>query len=108
MAALETVASPQRQMAVLYAKLIGVIVQHWMLLNAAWSVVERSLRKAAVILRDWIVLLTGVLDDGERLRDFLGRLGAAVAKTARITRRGKHPSLFQLLESPELLDYTLA
>ena len=108
MAALETVASPQRQMAVLYVKLIGVIVQHWMLLSAAWSDVERSLRKAAVILRDWIVLLTGVLDDGERLQDFLRRFGAAVTKTARITRRRKHPSLFQLLENPELLDYTLA
>lgn len=108
MAALETVASPQRQMAVLYAKLIGVIVQHWMLLSAAWNDVERSLRKAAVIFRDWIVLLTGVLDDGERLRDFLCRFGAAVAKTARVTRRRKHPSLFQLLENPELLDYTLA
>ena len=108
MAALETVASPQRQMAVLYAKLIGVIVQHWMLLSAAWSDVGRSLRKAAVILRDWIVLLTGVLDDGERLRDFLCRFGAAVTKTARVTRRKKHPSLFQLLENPELLEYTVA
>lgn len=107
-AELEAVASPQRWMAVLYAKLIGVIVQHWMLLSAAWNDVQRSLRKAAVILRDWIVLLTGVLDDGERLRDFLRRFGAAVTKTARVTRRRKHPSLFQLLGNPELLEYTLA
>jgi hypothetical protein len=107
-AALETAASPQRQMAILYAKLIGVIVQHWMLLSAAWNDVQRSLRKAAAILRDWIVLLTSVLDDGERLSDFLHRFGAAVAKTARVTRRRKHPSLFQLLENPELLDYTVA
>jgi len=108
LAALEVVASPQRQMAVLYAKLIGVIVQHWMLLSAAWNDVQRSLRKAAAILRDWIVLLTGVLDDGERLSDFLRRFGAAVTKTARVTRRRKHPSLFQLLENPELLEYTVA
>lgn len=107
-AELEAVASPQRWMAVLYAKLIGVIVQHWMLLSAAWNDVQRSLRKAAVILRDWIVLLTGVLDDGERLQDFLRRFGAAVTKTARVTRRRKHPSLFQLLGNPELLEYTLA
>jgi hypothetical protein len=107
-AALEVVASPQRQMAVLYAKLIGVIVQHWMLLSAAWNDVQRSLRKAAAILRDWIVLLTGVLDDDERLSDFLRQFGAAVTKTARVTRRRKHPSLFQLLENPELLEYTVA
>lgn len=107
-AAFEITASPQRQMAALYAKLIGVIVQHWMLLSAAWSDVQRSLRKAAAILRDWVVLLTGVLDDVKRLSDFLRRLGAAVAKSARVTRRKKHPSLFQLLNNPELLDYTLA
>jgi hypothetical protein len=107
-AALEAVASPQRQMAVLYAKLIGVIVQHWMLLSAAWNDVQRSLRKAAAILRDWIVLLTSVLDDDGQLSDLLRRFGAAVAKTARVTRRRKHPSLFQLLKNPELLEYTVA
>ena len=107
-AALEAGASPQRQMAVLYAKLIGVIVQHWILLSAAWDDIQRSLRKAAAILRDWIVLLIGVLDDGERLSDFLRRFGAAVTKAARVTRRRKHPSLFQLLENPELLEYTVA
>jgi hypothetical protein len=105
---LESGVSPQRQMAVLYAKLIGVIVQHWILLSAAWDNIQRSLRKAAAILRDWIVLLIAVLDDGERLSDFLGQLKAAIAKTARVHCRRKHPSLFQLLENPELLEYTLA
>ena len=104
----ETDASPQRQMAVLYAKLIGVIVQHWMLLSATWNNAQRSLRKAAAILRDWIVLLTEVLDDHSRLCDLLRRLEEAIAKTARVSRRRKHPSLFQLLENAELLDYTLA
>jgi len=107
-AELEPGISPQRQMAVLYAKLIGVIAQHWMLLSSVWDDVQRSLRKAATILRDWIVLLIAVLDDRERLSDFLRRLGAAIAKTARVNRRRKHPSLFQLLENPELLEYTLA
>jgi hypothetical protein len=107
-AELESGVSPQRQMAVLYAKLIGVVVQHWILLSVAWNDVRRSLRKAAAIIRDWIVLLLAVLDDDQRLRDLLGQLEAAVAKTARITRRRKRPSLFQLLENPELLDYTVA
>jgi hypothetical protein len=107
-AALEKGVSPQRQMAVLYAKLIGVIVQHWILLSVAWNDVRRSLRKAAAILRDWIVLLLAVMDDDERLRNLLGQLKTAIAKTARITRRRKCPSLFQLLENPEHLEYTLA
>jgi hypothetical protein len=108
LAQLEDSASPHRQMAVLYAKLIGVIVQHWMLLSAAWNDIQRSLQKAAAILSDWIVLLTCVLDDDKQLSDFLHRFGAAVAKTAHVTRRKKHPSLFQLLANPELLEYTVA
>lgn len=104
----EITATPERQMAVLYAKLIGVIVQHWILLTATWTTEQRSLRKAAAILRDWIVLLTAVLDDFERLCLQLSRLKTAIGKTARVNRRNKHPSLFQLLENPELLDYTVA
>jgi len=107
-AELEAGVSPQRQLAVLYAKLIGVIVQHWLLLSAAWDNIQRSLRKAAAIVRDWIVLLAAVLDDRERLADILGRLGAAIAKTACVNRRKKHPSLFQLLENPGLLEYIIA
>ena len=104
----ELEVSPQRQMAVLYAKLIGVIVQHWILLTTTWGDAQRSLRKAAAIVQDWIVQFSDVLDDLDRLCDLLRRLGAAIANKARVNRRNKHPSLFQLLENPELLDYTLS
>ena len=101
----EVGASPQRQMAVLYAKLIAVIVQHWILLTATWNDGQRSLRKAATIVQDWIILFSEVLDDLARLGDLLHRLQAAIANAARVSPRKKHPSLFQLLENPELLDY---
>lgn len=100
-------ASPERQMAVLYAKLIGVIVQHWLLLTATWNDTRRSLRKAAATVREWIVLFSEVLDAPRRLCILLRRLADALAETARVTRRRKHPSLFQLLENPELLEYTV-
>jgi len=100
--------SPQRQMAVLYAKLIGVIVQHWILLSTTWDDGQRSLRKAAAIVRDWIVSIAEALDDLGRLDELLCRLGAVVANKARVSPRNKHPSLFQLLENPELLDYIIS
>jgi hypothetical protein len=100
-------ASPQRQMAVLYAKLIGVIVQHWILLSTTWGDAQRSLRKAAAIVRDWIVSIAEALDDPGRLRDVLCRLGAVIANKVRVSKRNKHPSSFQLLANPELLDYIL-
>ncbi len=104
----ETNASPERQMAVLYAKLIGVIVQHWMLLTATWNDSQRSLRKAAIVLRDWVILFSEVLDHRRRLCGLLCRMAEALGESARIARRRKHPSLFQLLENPELLEYVLA
>jgi hypothetical protein len=108
LAARELDASPQRQMAVLYAKLIGVIVQHWILLTSVWGDGQRSLRKAAAIVREWIVLLGEALDDRRRLRDLFRRLHSVIGQAARITRRRKHPSLFQLLNNPELLEYKVA
>lgn len=107
LAARDTNATPERQMAVLYAKLIGVIVQHWLLLTAVWNDTRRSLRKAARVVREWIVLVGEALDHRPRLQRLLDRLSAALVATARITRRRKHPSLFQLLENPGLLEYTL-
>lgn len=104
----ETGATADRQMAVLYAKLIGVIVQHWILLTAVWNDGRRSLRRAAAILRNWLVLFVEVLDDLERMSKLLSRLGGAIAKSARVSDRRKHPSLFQLLDNPELLEYTVA
>ena len=104
----ETDATPERQMAVLYAKLIGVIVQHWLLLTTVWNDGRRSLRRAAAILRDWITLFIEALDDFDRACNLLHRLGGALAKSARVSKRRKHPCLFQLLENPELLEYTVA
>ena len=104
----ETDASPERQMAVLYAKLIGVIVQHWMLLSVTWNDCQRSLRKAAAILCDWIILFSDALDHRRPLRTLLRRLESSIAASARVDRRRKHPSLFQLLENPDLLEYTVA
>jgi hypothetical protein len=40
-------ATPLEVMAVLWAELIGVTLQHWLLLTAAWTDDCRSLLKAA-------------------------------------------------------------
>ncbi len=107
-ATLESNATIERRMAVLYAKLIGAIVQHWLLLSAVWQDGRRSLRRAAADLRDWLPLVTDALDNLRRLRRILQRLGRALPKSARVSRRKKHPSLFQLLENPELLEYKVS
>jgi hypothetical protein len=94
------------QMAELLAKLIGVIVQHWLLLSSTWANPRRSLWKAAGVIREWIDLLAEALTDLDRLTNVLERMKAAIEAVANVDRRSKHPSSFQLLGNPDLLDYT--
>ena len=87
-------ASPPEQLAMVYAKLLGVLLQHWVLLTATWTHHDRSLRKAAATLREWVNNLAEALDDLTRLTYVLGRL-QEVLRGDRVERRHKKPSHFQ-------------
>jgi hypothetical protein len=93
------------RMAELLAKLIGVIIQHWLLLTLTWANPRRSLRKAARVIREWVENLVESLGDLDRLTDLLERLRRAIEAFAKVKLKRKHPSSFQLLGNPELLDY---
>jgi Transposase DDE domain len=93
------------RMAVFWAKLIGVILQHWLLLTSTWSNPRRSPWKAARVIRDWIVSLTGALSDRDRLIRVLEEMTAAISAVAKQKLQKKSPSSFQLLLNPELLDW---
>ena len=98
-------ATAVEAMAVLWAKLIGVMLQHWLLLSAAWPDDRRSLLKAARALRDWITTLIGVLDDHGQLLHTVTKLQSHLTHVAKIQSRKKQPSHFQLLRNPELLNW---
>ncbi len=99
-------ATAEEQLAVIYAKLIAVLVQHWILLSVTWSVSRRSLMKAAAIIADWVTLLIDALDDLDRLVAILSRMADVLFRSgARVQNRNVHPSLAQLLQDPILLDY---
>ncbi len=100
-----TTQPPHCQMAVLLAKLIGVLVQHWLLLVSTWDDTRRSLRKAAKVIRDRITDLIENWDDIERLTTVFEKMRSILQSTARVDYRSAHPSWFQLLDNPELLEY---
>ena len=94
-------AQPTRQLCELYAKLLGLLVQHWLLLAGCWQRDDRSLARAAPILASQIgVLLLG-------LRGALP-LAEAVQQTvvgltsARVAKRRRYPATHQLLHDPSL------
>ena len=97
--------SAVERMAVFWAKLIGVVLQHWLLLTSTWSNPRRSHWKAAAVIRQWVVSLTGALDDIEALIGVLAGMTTTINAVAHKKLQSKSPSSFQLLLNPELLNW---
>jgi hypothetical protein len=93
------------RMALFWGKLIGVVLQHWLLLTSIGADPRRSHWKAAQVIRDWVGMLTRALEDIEDLIRTLGDMAMTIGAIAKKKRQSKRPSLFQLLLNPELLDW---
>ncbi len=91
------------RMAIFWAKLIAVVLQHWLHLTSAGSGARHSHWKAAHVIREWVVALTGALEDTGRLIRTLNDMAVAIEAVAKKKRQRKRPSLFQLQLNPELL-----
>jgi hypothetical protein len=97
--------SAVERMAAFWAKLIGVILQHGLLLNSTWSNPRRSHWKAAGVIQEWIVSLTSALRNVEQLIRVLEEMTATIDAVATQKLRKKDPTSFQLLLDPELLNW---
>jgi len=93
-------ANPDRVLCEIYAKLIALVLQHWVLLVSCWRFADRSLTRATTLVQDYGLALALVLDYPTRLRSTLHRIQRALATGCRIDKRRAHPSAFQLLEDP--------
>ena len=97
--------SAVERMAAFWSKLIGVILQHWLMLSSTWSDPRRGHWKAAEVIQQWIVSLTGALKDIEQLIRVLNEMTRTIEAVAQQRLRKKDPASFQLLLNPELLDW---
>lgn len=95
----------ERQLAWFFAKLLGVVLQHWLLLATTWQLTARSLWKAAAQLRVALPLVLRALDDAAQLATELKRLQRVCARLARVKKRKGDPSHAELLDNPELLNW---
>ena len=93
-------------MACLWSRLIGVLLQHWLLLTSVWGDIRHSLAKASQAIRRHALLLAAALRGTAGLEATLESLGRAVRVTARQNKR-RRPSTFELLNNPSLLEYGL-
>ena len=98
-------ASALEVLAVLYAKLLGVVLQHWILVATAWQLAGRSLTRAARALAEEVKKILLALGDDAALEAALLRLRDVIEKLGGTTDRKKQPSHAQLIEDPDLLDW---
>jgi hypothetical protein len=93
------------RLALFYAKLLGVLLQHWLLLASAWQSQPFSLLKAARLLQEQVKRLLLGLHDNAQVEEILRRLQQEIHDLAQVQPRCDHPSHAQLLNAPELLDW---
>lgn len=88
-----------RIMCELYAKLIGVLLQHWLIVLFAWHDPQRSLVKLAQVVRDTGWCLMEALAGFRALRSVMRLIQRRMQSGCQMNRRHTHPNSAQLLEA---------
>jgi len=92
-------AQPWRVLCEVYAKLLAMVVQHWLLLVSCWGLANKSLWQAAQTVRAHALTLLPAFrrHSLRRLREALGLLQETIAAGCRMDTRRTHPNTYQLL-----------
>jgi hypothetical protein len=92
-----TSAKPWRVVTEIYAKLIAMTLQHWILQAGVWQIPDRSLRKAAVAVRTYALVLLRALARPTELLSVLQTMVDRMQVGCRLERRRGHPNVYQTL-----------
>jgi hypothetical protein len=93
---------PDRIVCEVFAKLIGLILEHWVLLQSCWGEFRISLRRASKAVRRFAMMLLETFRDAGRFAVTMELVRKRLEKAARKEKRRKHPGAFQLLETPTI------
>jgi len=89
---------PWRMLSEVYAKLLSMLVLHWVLLVSCWQYPDRSLPKATKTVQGHALALgAAVATMPAEVGIYLTRIARCVSVGCRINRRKKHPNTYQLL-----------
>jgi Transposase DDE domain len=91
-------SNPWRVVCELYAKLIGVLLQQWLIVLFAWHDPQRSLVKLAQVVRDTSWTIMQALARKRSVRSALQLIGRRMRSGCQMNKRKKHPNSAQLLE----------
>jgi hypothetical protein len=95
-----------RQMVRVWSRLIGALIQHWLIVASVWGDPTKSLGKACEAIRSFIGRIAAGLHRLAELKRTLKDLCRVLATTCRRNKRAK-PGTFELLNDICLLDFDL-
>jgi hypothetical protein len=90
-------AKPWRRLCELYAKMLALLVQHWLLILSCWRYPDRSLVQAAQTVQRYATALALELRHSKRLQAVIHTLQQCLRVGCRITKRKVAPATYQLL-----------
>lgn len=90
-------ANAWRILCELYAKLIGVLLQHWLIVLFTWQDEQRSLVKLARVIRDGSLSFIDAFVGYRSLHEVLISLARRMRSGCQMNQRKKHPNSAQLL-----------
>jgi hypothetical protein len=94
-----------RRLVRFWARLLAMLVQHWVLQATAWGNCRCSLTKAWEAIREHATHLAAACRDEARLAEEIALIGSILETTARRDKR-KQPGTFELLNDPTLPGYS--
>jgi hypothetical protein len=95
-----------RQLVKVWARLLAVVVQHWLTIDTAWGNAKKSLTKVCRVIQTYARPLAAALNHRADLNQVLEELRTVVGKTCQRNQRSK-AGTFELLNDSSRLDYGL-
>jgi hypothetical protein len=92
-----------RQLCEIYAKLLGQLIQHWLLLLGCWDRPDRSLVRAAHTVKQFALSLAMALTSRLAIEELLHIIQRCLSAAGRLNKRREKPSTFQRLAALEAL-----
>jgi hypothetical protein len=86
-----------RRVCEIFAKLLALLIQHWLFLVTCWRCPHRSLVRAAQLVRQFAIALAIACDSSTHLAVTIRRLAAGLTAGATIDSRRRSPGTWQLL-----------
>ena len=87
---------PDRVLCEVYAKLLGAVIKHWLIVVGTWSEPDRSPTKAGKVISRMALVIGAALGGVQRLAHAIRQVRASLAIGCRMTPRRGKPNAYQL------------